>query len=95
MCTIVIEVGIDIPDDNIILIDQAEMFGMAQIHQLRGRVGRGRQDGLCILLYKKTCSPHTRGTLPNLENQCFPMALLLLSLPLAFVTGVAAETAAL
>ena len=43
---------------NIILIDQAEMFGMAQIHQLRGRVGRGRQDGICILLYKNTLKEH-------------------------------------
>lgn len=54
VCTVVIEVGIDIPDANIILIDQAEMFGMAQIHQLRGRVGRGSEDGICILLYKNT-----------------------------------------
>ncbi len=57
--TIVIEVGIDIPDANVILIDQAERFGMAQIHQLRGRVGRGKEDGTCILLYKNTLKEYS------------------------------------
>ena len=51
--TVVIEVGIDIPDANIIIIEQSETFGLAQIHQLRGRVGRGKENGTCILLFKK------------------------------------------
>ena len=76
VATTVIEVGVDVPNATLMVVENAERMGLAQLHQLRGRVGRGAQASTCVLLYQPPLSPLARERLHVLRatNDGFEVA---------------------
>jgi ATP-dependent DNA helicase RecG len=76
VATTVIEVGVDVPNASLMVIENAERMGLAQLHQLRGRVGRGADESFCVLLYQEPRSELARQRLDTLceSNDGFVIA---------------------
>ena len=73
--TVVIEVGINVPNASVMIIENAERFGLAQLHQLRGRVGRGKEQSYCVLITEeKTPESKQRAEIMTSTNDGFIIA---------------------
>jgi ATP-dependent DNA helicase RecG len=68
VATTVVEVGIDVPNASVMIVEHAERFGLSQLHQLRGRVGRGPHPSLCVLLYQPGLSMEGRSRLASMAE---------------------------
>src|SRR5215207_4867287 len=68
VATTVVEVGVDVPEATVMVIEHAERFGLAQLHQLRGRIGRGERASTCLLLYKGPLGPMAKARLEMMRE---------------------------
>jgi ATP-dependent DNA helicase RecG len=80
VCTTVIEVGVDVANASLMVIESAERFGLAQLHQLRGRIGRGARESVCVLLYAAAAAENAGERLTAMKEQADGFAIAELDL---------------